>query len=166
MITIVEEKKNDKKKNEPYYLLVYNYMIGDAKGHTKEKVKVSLNNPFVERYVKLINSLKPIKGTWGLGLDKNVIYQCWKEKQVSEEDYAFLKRMMFDCDEYDEDDEDDEPDDEPVFFVSEKCKLYADEFSDGVTSDTEYSFLVFEGAELFYIDEFGTKKKTKFKKQK
>jgi hypothetical protein len=37
------------------------------------------------------------------------------------------------------------------------------EFFEGVRSDTEYSFLVFENVELFYFDENGKKHKTKIK---
>jgi hypothetical protein len=50
----------------PHYILKYDYMIGDSDGYTSEKIRVSVDNPFLERYVTLLNSLKPTKGTWGL----------------------------------------------------------------------------------------------------
>lgn len=64
MIKIVKEKKQ-KKASTPYYSLTYKYMIGDANGETSETVEVSKDNPFLERYVKLLRSLKPLSDTWG-----------------------------------------------------------------------------------------------------
>jgi len=154
MIEIRKEKKSKTNKvNEPYYLLKYYYMIGDADGNTSEKVEVSLNNPFVERYVTLLNSLKPTKGHWGVMLEEDRICDAFKENQITEDDYRFLCRMMFE-ELYEEIEE---------FEVSPENEDYANEFYDGVRSDTEYSFLVFEGVELFYVDEFGKKHKTTIK---
>ncbi len=157
MITIQKENTT-KKVNKPHYLLVYNYMIGDADGETNRKVKVSLDNPFLERYVTLLNSLRPTKGTWGVTLTFERLKKHYKEKQITKDNLNFLNRMMFE--EYDyfiecEDCED--------FQVSIEDEKYANEFYDGVTSDTEYSFLVFEGCDLFFVDEFGKKHKTKIK---
>lgn len=56
---VKKEKKKEIKESEPYYLLKFKYMIGDANGYTSEKVKISLENPFLERLVKLLNSLEP-----------------------------------------------------------------------------------------------------------
>jgi hypothetical protein len=144
MIEIVKKSKG--KKVEPHYLLKYNYMIGDADGNTNEKVKVSLNNPYLERYVTLLNSLQPCKGTWGLILDTENITKVFKEGQITEDDYRFLTGLMF---EYWEDEES-----EPYFKENDK---YSQEFYDGVEGETEYSFLVFEGVKLYYIDENGDK---------
>lgn len=141
MIKIVETKKN-KKKSKPYYELVYNYMIGDANGHTKEKVKLSIDNPHIERYCKLLNSLKPSQDTWGISLDMENLDSFLKEKQITKDEFDFLEITLFH--EINEDE-------------------YLAEFSEGVRSETEYSFLVFEGVDLYYIDEFGIKNKTKFK---
>ena len=147
MIEIVKEKKSTK-KSDPFYTLTYQYMIGDADGETSETTTLSLNNPFIERYVTLLNSLKPTKGTWGLMLQKEDIKKCFKEKQISEDDYNFLCRMMF-------------QDKQSDFLVPINYESYAYEFYEGVRADTEYSFLVFEGCDLRYIDEYGKKHKTR-----
>lgn len=162
MIKILEEKNPKKKVNDPYYLLTYEYMIGDANGHTDGEVELSENNPFIERYCKLLSSLKATKGTWGLCLNCETIGNCFTEKQITEDDYKFLMRTMFP--ESFEDWEDEEEEDKMMenYFKTEEENNWADEFGDGVNAETEYSFLVFQGIELKYVNEFGKKQKTKF----
>ncbi len=154
MIKIVKEKQ-PKSKSTPYYSLTYKYMIGDANGETSETVIVSKDNPFLERYVKLLRSLKPTHDSWGIVFEQHRLANFLDEKQITEEDYYFLQRMMFE--EYDEDDEDSEI--AKRFIVSKDDEKYADQFSQGVCGQTEYSFLVFEGIELMYIDEYKKKHK-------
>ena len=67
----IKPKNKSKKLSDPYYKLVYNYMIGDANGYTTEEETVSLDNPYVERYITLMNSLKTTKGKWGIILNSN-----------------------------------------------------------------------------------------------
>jgi hypothetical protein len=62
LIKLIEEKCT------PHYELVYNYMIGDADGDTTETCEVSLDNPFFERFIVLINSLPCPKDSWGISL--------------------------------------------------------------------------------------------------
>ena len=45
--------------------------------------------------------------------------------------------------------------------VSKSDEDYASEFYEGVRGETEYSFLVFEGIDLYYYDEYGVKHETK-----
>lgn len=168
MIEIVKEKTSTKKKT-PYYKLKYEYMIGDANGQTSETVKVSHKNPYVERFVKLLNKLKPVKGTWGIVFEYNFLDNLLLEKQITQDDYLFLNRMMGidadDADEYDEDEEEKEfSETTNVFKVEKENEKYANEFREGVTGETEYSFLVFEGVKLTYYDEYGKSHKTKIKK--
>lgn len=151
MIEIVKENKTNKKR-EPYYTLTYEYMIGDANGDTSKTVKLSLDNPFIERYVTLLNSLTPTNGTWGVMLSEEDLTKHFNEGQITEDDYKFLCRTML------EEMYGDEL--EFPFIVSEENEKYANEFVEGVCSDTEYSFLVFEGCNLKYVDEFGVKHKT------
>lgn len=156
MIKIVK-KKSKKKKRTPYYILKYNYMIGDANGYTNEKVIISENNPFLERYVTLLRSLKPTTGRWGIVFDEYRLFNHYKEGQITKDDYAFLIKMMFENVDINED-EDEEQFDE--FIVNPEDEEYSFEFYDGIKGDTEYSFLVFEGVDLHYVDEYGEKHKT------
>lgn len=149
MIEIV--KKNTKSNTKPHYLLEYEYMIGDADGQTSEVVELSLDNPHIEKYCRLLNKLKPIKGHWGVVLSSDRIKKSLREKQITQDEYDFLMCTMFEC--YRE--EVDSLKDEDNFL---------DEFWEGVKSDAEYSFLIFEGVILTYVDEFGEKFKTKFVK--
>ena len=110
MIKILDEKK-PKKASKPYYVLVYNYMIGDGDGHTNEEVELSVDNPYIERYVTLLNSLKPLKDSWGVGLDRCRLYEQFDEGQITKDDYSFLNRLMFDGEDEDDDDWDDDDDD-------------------------------------------------------
>ena len=99
-IKIVKEKKS-KKKITPYYILKYNYMIGDANGNTSEKMDISKDNPYLERYCTLLNSLEATKGYWGISLESDRLYEHFTEGQITEDDYKFLCRMMFEeSDEY------------------------------------------------------------------
>lgn len=159
MIKIAEKKKNKKATVKPHYELVYNYMIGDANGNTTEEVELSIDNPYIERYCTLLGKLKPTPGHWGVMLEAHDMYEHVEAKQITNDDYHFLERMMF---EHDEDDEIDEK----TFIVEEENEDFADEFYPGVSADTEYSFLVFQGVDLWYIDEYGEKHGTYFEKPK
>jgi len=158
MITLKKKRpKTKKRKVTPHYLLKYSYMIGDANGNISETSRISEDNPFLERYVTLLNSLKSTKGHWGISLEADKMFGHLNEKQITENDYAFLIRLMFE--EYDYYQEDIEN----KFMVAEEDDKYASEFHGSVRSDTEYSFLVFEGVELMYIDEYGEKHETVIK---
>lgn len=161
MIKIVEPKepKKPKKAKKPYYELEYDYMIGDANGNTSEETRISVDNPFVERYVTLLNKLKSTKGHWGVMLEQRRMYAHQEEKQITEDDYNFLIRTMFGT-------EGEENDGLEPYFTTDSDNKFADEFADGVRADTEYSFLVFEGIDLYYYDENGKKNNTKIVKGK
>ena len=79
-----------------------------------------------------------------------------EEKQITKEDYDFLNRLMFEEYELEEDN---------TFIVEKKDEKFADGFFYGVRGETEWSFLVFEGIDLFYYDENGVKHKTYFAKK-
>lgn len=126
--------------------LKYKYQIGSSSDNIVEKIKVSNNNPFVERYCKLLNEVKPLKGSWGTMLEMKEVSGWLKEKQITKDDYNFLTRVMF------PENLDDEDDEVVNYFKTEEDNKWADElclgvdgFDSGVRSDTEYSFLVFEG---------------------
>jgi hypothetical protein len=138
MIKVIEKKKS---KQKPYYLLEFNYMIGDADGHTEEKMKCPIKDAdVIERFVTLVNGLKPLKGTWGIVFEKYDFNKFLKEGQLNQEDYDFLKNVMF---------WDDEEKDMNGYFA------------DYIKGEAEYSFLVFEGVGLYYYDENGVKHETK-----
>lgn len=144
----VQKEKAPKRKIKPYYILEYNYMIGDANGNTSEVVKVSKDNPYVEKYCKLLNKLEPNKNSWGVMLNSEDLDSFLDEKQITQANYEFLNKCMF------------EPED---FYDNEKEYEFYSEFWDGVRSDTEYSFLVFQGVELTYVDADKKKHKTNIK---
>ena len=154
MIKVVEKQKKNKNQ-DPYYKLKFNYMIGDADGQTSEEmtVRVGQHDEVIERFVKLINSLEPTKGHWGVMLSGNRLYEHFQENQITEDDYNFLKAVMFD--DWDEDEEDGEETDN-------KYKEYESFFADCIQAEAEYSFLVFEGVDLYYYDENGVKHNTEF----
>lgn len=131
---MIKIKKKEARKIEPYYLLKFDYMIGDADGSTTEEMTfgVGVYDDKIERFVKLINGLKPYKGTWGIVFDS---YEFHKFKdQLSEDDFKFLKDVMFND----------------------------GLFDDAIRGETDYSFLVFEGVTLYYYDETGVRYDTEF----
>ncbi len=146
----IKSKKTQTYKSNPFYTLTYNYMIGDSKGYTSEEVRLSIDNPLIERYCVLLNSLKTTNGYWGIMLQGNRMYSHYAEKQITKDDFDFLMATMFEGD-------------DSNYFKTDDEKKYADEFYGGVRSDTEYSFLVFQGVVLKYTDEYGEKHYTQFK---
>lgn len=161
MIKVVEKKPNTKKVQEPMYLLTYNYMIGDANGDTSEEIDISLNNPFIERYVTALNKLKPTKGHWGVMLEDVRMYAHLKEGQITQDEYIILQ-TVFSYGEYDPIEADDFDEKDNPLMLSDEDKEHLAEFADGVRADAEYSFLVFQGANLLYIDEYGKGHQTEF----
>lgn len=158
MIKLVQKRKKRKANKKPYYTLEYRYMIGDANGNTSETVKLSADNPFIERYVKLLNGLKPNKQSWGVQLNDEDLDGFYSESQITLDDLRFLRRLMFE--EYDIYEENDEV--EGYTYPIEKDNLkFAREFYSGVRDESEYSFLVFEEAVLKYSNEYGEKFDTK-----
>lgn len=162
MIEIVREKPKNKNPKTPFYTLKYNYMIGDANGNTNEKVKLSVNNPFIEAYVTALNKLKPTKGHWGIILTTERLKEHFDEKQITKDEYKMLSFVFGRYDDEDEDEDEEDEDSEKTSEYTDEEKGFLYEFEEGVRADTEYSFLVFEGAELTYTDEFGEKFNTKF----
>lgn len=73
------------------------------------------------------------------------------------DDCNFLMRLA-----YVESLEEEEDDDAINYFKTEEENNWANEFGEAIMGETEYSFLVFQGIELKYVDEDGKKHKTKF----
>lgn len=161
MIKIVADVPNTSKIQEPTYVLTYNYMIGDANGNTEEEIEVSLTNPFTERYVTALNKLKPTKGHWGVMLEDDRMYAHLEEGQITQDEYIILKTAFSDGD-YDPIEEGDFEEEDNPLILSQEDKDHLAEFSEGVRAEAEYSFLVFEGADLVYVDEFGKEHQTEF----
>jgi len=142
---MIEIISNDIAKHpicSPSYELTYNYMIGDAHGYTTFEVSCDVNNPYIERYVTLLNKLKPPKRYYGVVLESDKIQKMFDEGHFSEDDYEFLKRMLF-CD------------NESKFVVEKENEEYSYDFGEGVRSETDYSWLTFTGIDLEYKDEYG-----------
>ena len=131
MIKIIKKRKKKGNKT-PYYKVVVHYMIGDANGETKEELKVSIDDPNVERFASALNDLEPKKGHWGIVFDSD--FDAYVENgSLSQEDCDFLDKLG----------EEDY------------------ELSHLIRGETEYSFLVFEGVYIYYYDEYGVKNDTK-----
>ena len=149
MIKLIEINKETVETIIPYYTLTYNYSIGDTWGRTTQDVYLSVDNPYIERYCTLLNSIQPLKGRWGIILNEETVELCFKEEnQITEDDYNFLMRTMFS--------------EENNYFKSDRENDYADEFYDGVMEELDYSFLVFEGVKLTYTDEHNVVFDTEF----
>lgn len=144
MIKIIEAKKKD---IEPYYKLVFKYMIGDAKGNTEEETTWDANDTImIERIVRLLNGLIPIKGTWGIILDREILDDFVKEKQITPDDRNFLDAIMYE-NHY-------KPIENPIYDDYSGC------ISDCIKSEIGRTFAVFEGIDLYYYDENGVKHDT------
>ena len=146
MMKILENKKSTQKIT-PHYMLTINYMIGDADGDTQYSSEVRLENPYIERFLTLIDNLPQRPGHWGLSLDNACISDLFKHKLLSEDDYKFLCKFMPKYGEYDD----------IVEPLTDEEYEDFDAISSCIRSDVEYSFLTYESYELDYYDENGTK---------
>lgn len=161
MIKLIEKVPSTEKIQEPTYVLTYNYMIGDANGDTLEEVDISVNNPFIEKYVTALNKLQATKGHWGVMLEEGRMYAHFQEGQITQDEYIILQ-TAFSYGDYDPIEADDFSEEDKPLMLSEEDKEFLAEFGEGVRADAEYSFLVFEGAYLVYVDEFGVAHQTEF----
>lgn len=148
MIQILENIRT-KKKSKPHFVLEINYMIGDADGSTCYANQISTNNPYIERFLTLIDNLPERPGHWGLKLDNECITDLFKHKLISKDDYDFLSLFMGSY--YDENTNE----------LTESEEEYIEEISECIQSDTDYSFLTYHSYNLYYYDEYGVKHNTK-----
>ncbi len=121
------------------------YMIGDADGHTDEEVIMSINNPFIKPLTEALDKLGEIEGHWGIMLDKEHYEGNRKIGNINDFEYELLSLVTG----YSYEEED------PNYFFkkygydeSEQNHNYLQEFEGLLISDTEYSFLVYEGYKL------------------
>ena len=142
---------------EPHYILKFNYSIGGETCDIITKTtRLSLNNPYIERAVYLLNNFLTDKE---LILEEiRTSYECDEFDEMS---YKFLVRILMN------EDTDLEHyitgDNETLEDVEEYLDIYtyhADEFRDGVYTTVEGAILVFEFVELVYINEYGNEFKT------
>ena len=142
---------------EPHYILKFNYSIGGETSDIITKTtRLSLNNPYIERAVHLLNNFLTDKE---LILEEiRTSYECDEFDEMS---YKFLIRILMD-----EDIDLDHyitGDNETWEDIDEYLDIYtyhADEFRDGVYSTVEGAFLTLEFVELVYINEYGNEFKT------
>ena len=143
---------------QPYYILKFNYSIGgDPYDITTKTTELSLNNPYIEKAVYLLNNFLT-----GKELTLREIRNSYEDGEFSDMDYKFLIRILMDedidLDHYITDD------DETLEDVEDYLDMYythhADEFRDGVCTSVEGSYLVLEFVELVYINEYGNEFKT------
>lgn len=161
----IKEKTKPKDKITPYYSLKIKYMIGDANGNINEKGIYDLKYADqIEMFCKILDKMKPLEGTWGIVLED--FSRWYNENQISLEEYLFLQivggsnfleyydyniKKVIKKDFKQEEQE-----------IINKYVDYEGLFEDLIFSENEYSFLVYEGYELKYVDEDGVKHKTFF----
>lgn len=126
----------------PYYHVIFNYMIGDADGSTT--YDFTCNESEIEevvKYVSILNKLKPLQDHWGIYFDDYCgIGYPGGYIGLSEEEYnTFIELLSYDGND------------------TVKIEIY-----EHLRSENEYSFLVFQGVEIYYYDENNTKYKVEW----
>lgn len=157
-ITLIKEEKQKipKRKSKPYYILTINYMIGDADGETHETGDISADNPFLEKFCKILKKLKNPKGHWGISLECESIYANLKQRHITKDEHDFMICMMTtETQDYNVDSK--------KYLKTEKDEEFANDLNELCRSNTEYSFLTYEGFDLVYVDEYKKRHKTKLK---
>ena len=142
---------------EPHYILKFNYSIGRETCDTITKTtKLSLNNPYIERAVHLLNNFLTEKE-----LTLREIRDSYEDGEFDEMSYKFLIRILMDEDiDPEQFITDDDETLEDVYYYLEIYTHHANEFIDGVYTSVEGAILVFEFVELVYINEYGNEFKT------
>lgn len=121
------------------------YMIGDAKGHTDEEAVISINNPFLKPLTEALDKLDKIEGHWGTMLYEEHYDGNRKIGNINDFEYELLSLVTgYD---YEEDTVNDFLK-KYGYDESEQNHDYLLEFEGLLISDTEYSFLVYEGYKL------------------
>ena len=142
---------------EPHYILKFNYSIGGETSDIITKTtRLSLNNPYIERAIYLLNNFLTDKELTLISLRNS-----YEDSEFNDMDYKFLIRILMhediDLEHYITGDNETWED------VEEYLDIYtyhADEFRDGVYTTVEGSIVVFEFVELVYINEYGNEFKT------
>ena len=142
---------------EPHYILKFNYSIGGETSDIITKTtRLSLNNPYIERAVYLLNNFLTEKELTLISLRDS-----YEDSEFNDMDYKFLIRILMhediDLEHYITGDNETWED------VDEYLDIYtyhADEFRDGVYTTVEGAILVFEFVKLVYINEYGNEFKT------
>lgn len=130
------------KNKTPYYHVIFNYMIGDANGNTT--YDFTCNESEIEKvvkYVSILNKLKPLKDHWGICFDNYEKEYPGEYIGLSEVEYNVFMNLL-DCE----------------FYISKERS----EIQSCLASRNEYSFLVFQGVEIYYYDENNTKYKVEW----
>lgn len=130
------------KNQTPYYHVIFNYMIGDANGNTT--YDFICNESEIEevvKYVSILNKLKPLKDHWGICFDNYEKEYPGEYIGLSEVEYNVFMDLL-DCE----------------FYISKERS----EIQSCLASRNEYSFLVFQGIEIYYYDENNTKCKVEW----
>lgn len=153
MIEIINKKKEIIK---PYYELTLEYTVGDSEGDTEISNKISLENPFIERFCELLSLLEPLKGNWGIIFNEKEIISNYKEGKISKNDCEFLITMMYGG--FSEGSEGFKK-----FEIEDEYIKYSKEFRKLIKNEYAYTFLVYEDYHLQYIDEDGKKFEAKLK---
>ena len=142
---------------EPHYILKFNYSIGGETSDIITKTtRLSLNNPYIERAVYLLNNFLTEKELTLISLRDS-----YEDSEFNDMDYKFLIRILMhediDLEHYITGDNETWED------VDEYLDIYtyhADELRDGVYTTVEGAILVFEFVKLVYINEYGNEFKT------
>lgn len=124
----IEENK------DPYYHIIFNYMIGDGNGNTTYDFTCSPEDiDEVIKYVSILKKLKPLKRHWGICFDNYSEEYPGDYIGLSEEEYKTFLHLL-------ELEEEESTDIEFNICDCIKSRI------------NEWSFLVFEGIEIYYYD--------------
>lgn len=142
---------------EPHYILKFNYSIdGETSDIITKTTRLSLNNPYIERAVYLLNNFLT-----GKELTLISLRDSYEDGEFNDMDYKFLIRILM------HEDTDLEHyitgDNETLEDVYEYLDIYtyhADEFRDVVCTTVGGAFLTLEFVKLVYINEYGNEFKT------
>ena len=130
------------KNRTPYYHVIFNYMIGDANGNTT--YDFICNESEIEKvvkYISILNKLKPLKDHWGICFDDYEKEYPGEYIGLSEVEYNVFMDLL-DCE----------------FYISKERS----EIQSCLASRNKYSFLVFQGIEIYYYDKNNTKYKVEW----
>jgi len=121
------------------YVIIHKYIIGDSDGEETFEQIVSMNNPYLERFLACCTHLTDeLPGTWGNILEEETI------NKLLGEEASFFKEFT------------------EEYCITKDIEDYELELAFYIRTESDLSFYTYQGFDIDYIDNDGVKHECEF----
>lgn len=100
MALLIGEEVKTQQTEEEYFKSKFLYEVGDAEGYHQPTCRFSIENPYIEKVIDILNKCYELPKRRGFGIC--ISYQefdCWKNaKYITEDECNFMQRVIYDYD--------------------------------------------------------------------